>query len=818
MPIWPKPLPFIFNISNMRNSQKRFVLILAIFAAFCCGQVSAQLPMDLSKVKVSELSDQQITDILNQGKSRGLNIEEGEKLALSMGLAPAEAIAFKERVALMNQTVPAIPLEKTEINTTGNYIPKPTSVVEKDKASEDTLKMDTTVSEVYGRDIFKNTNYKLFGQATDTRAPESYILGPGDELVVSVFGTSYANEVIKIDARGAARVKAMGTIYLSGLTFEQARKLIRSKWSQYYDLNNNQLEITLIFSRVIKVNIVGEVTRPGTYEFPALNSVFNALLAAGGPNENGSLRNIEVQRDGKKVFGFDTYAFLRGKTTSSEFSLQDNDYIVVHPAGKIVKMQGAVRKPLEYEIVDSERLTELIQLAGGLSGNAFGGSIQRVTFNNGAREVIEYNLNSNLPKDTLRDGDEIMVRALPDDVRNGIQVSGDINQEGLYTFTPGMRVKELIEKAGGLKPTAFGQRAFLSRKLSDESRQTIPLPLESLMKDSNSADNMELQPFDRIMVVSKSDFLENPDLRVIGAVRKPGDLAYETGITLGDVILQVGGLKAEADPKRIEVVRLSLFNANAPKEAAVFILGFELENGELKGDGDKFMLQPYDRIYVRTLADFMEPASVLLEGEFKYPGTYSLLSREERISDVIRRAGGLKGQAFIEATRFFRETAPGGQVLIDLPRVLNTGNRRFDYRLMDGDRIIVPEYIPYVSIQGPGVQYLNTTGMKAVNAPYKPGLRANRYVKNFGDGFSEKASRKRVFVVAANDKVSRTRNYLGIKIYPKVTPGATIYVSMKETSKIKREKGDPIDWNRAIENTTIKLTGLATLIILLKQL
>lgn len=765
------------------------------------------------------MTDDQIRDILKQGQARGMNVEEGEKLALSMGLPPAEAALFKQRVDQINQVTPTLPIEKSEAIASDKFIPKPSSVVERPSQIDALIDEKEGVSSIYGQEIFRNSNLKLFGQATETKAPESYVLGPGDELVVSVFGTSYANEVIKIDAKGAARIKTMGTLYLSGLTFEQARKLIRSKWGQYYDLNNNQLEITLLFSRVIKVNIVGEVVQPGTFEFSALNSVFNALLVAGGPNSNGSLRKIDVQRAGKTIYTFDTYAFLSGKATTSDFSLQDNDYIIVQPLGKIVEIGGAIRKPMKYELKGVESLAELFLLAGGFTGNAFEGSIQRITFKNGAREVLEYNLSGgNFPKDSLSDGDQILVRSLPEDVRNGLEISGDINQPGVYTFVSGMRVKDLVEKAGGLKPTAYGQRAFLSRKLEDETRQTIALALEDLMSGVNVADNVLLQPFDKLIIVGKTEFLDQPDVKVIGAVRRPGELSFENGLKLGDVLLQSGGIKAEADPKRIEVVRLSLFDSKPGKGSVVFMMGFDLENGELKGEGAAFAIQPYDRIYVRTLADFMSPTSIVLEGEFNYPGNYALLSRDERISDVIRRAGGLKPQAFIAAARFYRETAPGGQVLIDLPRVLNTGNTRFDYRLVDGDRIVVPEYIPYVSIQGPGVQYLNTTGLEAVNAPFKPGLRAKYYIKNFGDGFSERASKKRVFVVAANDKVSRTRNFGLFRIYPKVSAGATVYVSLKDMPKSAKEKGEPVDWNRVIENTTIKLTGLATLIILLRQL
>lgn len=781
--------------------------------------VFAQLPTDLSKVKVAELSDEQIRDILKQGEARGLSVADGEKLAIGMGLPASEAEAFKNRLIQLNgPTKMDIDKPVTSPNESKTVL-KPSAVVPKVEKPAEVAAIDSTSSDLYGRGIYSNGNLQLMGQATDTKAPDSYILGPGDELVVSVFGTSYANEVVKIDAKGVARVKGMGSLYLTGLTFEAARKLIRAKFGQYYDLNNNQMEITLLFSRVIRVNVVGEVTNPGTYEFSALNSVFNALLAAGGPNDVGSLRQIEVQRGGKVVYQFDTYHFLAGKLSVQPFSLDDQDYLVVKPLGRVVQLEGAVRKPASFELLPGEGLKELIDWAGGLSSNAYAGSIQRITFANGAREVREYQWKQGQwPKDELLDGDQILVRGLPDDVRNGVEIAGEINQPGTYTLSPDLRVSTLVARAGGLKPTAFGQKAFLSRKRADGQREMLPLALDEILKDTSSQDNLSLQVYDKLLVVSKTEFIDETDLKVFGAVRKPGAIQYEQNTTLGDVLLQVGGLKAEADVKRIEIVRLAMFEGTNVQGARSNIVSLELKDGQLSGSDLGRVLMPYDRIYVRTLSDFVAPATVILEGEFKYPGTYALLSRDERIVDLIERAGGFKPYAFIAAAKFYRETAPGGQVLIDLEKVLNREKSRYNYLLVDGDRLVVPEFVPYVSLQGPGIQYLQTTGLEAVNAPYKPGIRAHRYIKDYGDGFSDRAHKRRVFVVAANDKVSRTHSILGIRFYPKVGPGSTIYVVEKELTKRQKEKGEPVNWNKVIESTTVKLTGFATLVILLRQL
>lgn len=810
----------------MRNKIWLFIALVLI----SLGAQAQMPPTDLSKIKVSELSDQQIQDFVNQGKARGYSVEDGEKLALQMGLPPAEALLLKERLSKLqsNDSTKSSKIIKSNLGPSKPVVRRYSSVVDPNQPIEpDTLEVvedsvevvDTTEMQLYGRSFFKKANVKLMIQATDARAPESYVLGPGDELVVSVFGTSYANDLLLIDEKGMARVRAMGNIYLAGLTIDQARKLIRAKWGQYYNLNSNQLEISLTYSRVIRVNIVGEVEKPGTYELSALNSVFNALLVAQGPNKEGSLRKIEVIRAGKVVHTFDTYTYLTGTSQTPAFSLADNDYVVVQPLGKVVKLEGAVRRPMYYEMKQGEGIAELFRYAGGLKGSAFTGSIQRNTFVNGAREVIEYTYTKgNALTDTVSDGDEIVVREMPDELRNMLEVKGAVNQPGKFSFKEGMRVSTLVQQAGGLKPEAFGQRAFLSRKDSNETRRTLPLVLDQLLADTSSAENIRLKANDQLIVVSKRDFLDTTDVRVIGAIRKPGDFPYEVGMTLADILLQAGGLKQEADPKRIEVVRLGLFESES-KDARVYHLSFELVDGQISVEAKKFVLLPYDRVYVRTLSDFLEPQSVVLEGEFNYPGTYALLSRDERVSDIIQRAGGLKVHAFPEAARFFRLTAPGGQVLIDLVKILNSNNKSYDYRLRDGDSLIVPQQIPYISIQGPGVQYLTTTGMVAVNAPYRKGMRANHYIDDFGDGFSDNAARRRVFVVAANDKVSRTKNILGfIRIYPKVTMGATVYVPEKDAAKEKRQKGDPVNWNRVIENGTIKLTGIATLYILIRQI
>jgi polysaccharide export outer membrane protein len=796
---------------------RKYLLLLLLTATTSLAW--AQMPTDFSKVKVSELSDDQIRDILKQGEAKGLSITDGESLALSMGLPATEAAAFKARVAgLGNMPIKEALLTPVATPEASKNILKPTSVVPRNEKPAEVAEQDASKPTLFGRSIYQSGGLELMGQATDTKAPDSYVLGPGDELVVSVFGSSYANEVIKIDSRGAARVKGMGTLYLTGLTFEAARKLLRTKFGQYYDLNNNQFEITLLFSRVIRVHVVGEVSSPGTYEFSALNSVFNALIAASGPSPAGSVRQIEVQRGGKVVYQFDTYHFLAGSASAKPFSLEDQDYIVVKALGSVVELEGAVRRPATYELLPGEGIEALIKWAGGLSSNAYQGSIQRITFANGAREVKEFQMTAGkMPLDSLRDGDQILVRGLPDDVRNALEIDGDVNQPGSYTFAPNITVYELIRRAGGLKPTAYMQKAFLSRRKTDASREMIALDLNGLMTDSLSSANVKLQPYDKVLVASKSDLIDTYDIQVIGAVRKPGAIEYASGLTIGDLLLQVGGLKPEADVKRIEIMRISLFDEQKKAGTRLFTVSVEVENGELKGADLSKMLMPYDRVYVRTLADFMSPASVTLTGEFNFPGTYALLSRDERLSDLIQRAGGLKPYAFVAASRFYRQTAPGSQVLLDLEKVLRSSNSRYNYRLQDGDSISVPEFVPYVSIQGLGVQYLNTTGLEAVNAPFKTGLRADGFVKRYGDGFSDRANKKRLFVVAADDRVSRTKSFLGIKFYPKVEPGATVYVMEKEITKKEREKGEPLNWNKVIENTTVKLTGLATLYLIFSQ-
>lgn len=792
-----------------------FLLFLTTFTSLAW----AQMPTDLSRIKVSELSDDQIRDIVRQGEARGMNISDGERLALSMGLPAEEAVEFKKRLATLNSgPIPAFSKPTTQTDSTRTVL-RPSSVVARIENKNDSLKVDDVRKEVYGRSIYRNSKIQLTGQATESKAPDNYVLGPGDELVVSVFGTSYANEVLRIDEKGVARVRGMGNMYLTGLSYEAARKLIRAKFGQFYDLNNNQLEISLLHSRVIKINVVGDVVSPGTYEFSALNSVFNALVAAGGPTGSGSVRQIEVQRGGKVMYRFDTYQFLAGKLSSQPFSLSDQDYIVVKPLGNVVEVMGAVRRPGLYEVIEGEDLNKLFEWAGGISGKAYLKSVQRVTFTNGAREVLDYDLQEpgNMAV-TLGDGDEILVRSMPDDVRNALEVVGEVNQPGSYTFEAGMTISSLIKRAGGLQPTAYGQKAFLSRRKSDLKREMMPLNLELILADTLSKTNMTLQPYDKLIVVSKVSLLDSFDIQVVGAVRKPGPIEFANGLKLGDVLLQAGGLKVEADVKRIEIIRLALFDEKAETGARSLMVGVEVKNGELSGADLVMELMPYDRVYVRTLADYVSPATVVLEGEFRYPGTYALLSRDERLVDLIERAGGFKPQAFVSAAKFYRETAPGGQVLIDLEKVLNREKSRYNYTLLDGDRLVVPEYVPYVSLQGPGVQYIQTTGLEAVNAPYKPGLRAHRYVQRYGDGFSDRAHKKRVFVVAANDKVSRTRDYGLFKVYPKVSPGATVYVVERESSKREKQKGDPINWNRVIENTTVKLTGLATLYILISQI
>lgn len=822
---------------NLRLTRRYILSFLLLFIQLISFEnLSAQTPVgfdpnNLSSVRVDELSDDQVMQFIKQIQGSGFTIDQAEQIATRRGLPQSEARKLKDRIAKLQST--------SKVGTSLNFVSAEDSIVnrnieEGEKAALNAGKIIDEKSEtperpvtIYGQEYFRKGDIKIFDRSTDAKAPNNYVIGVGDELGVSVFGYSFFNEVLRVDERGAINPSQMGPVFVKGLTYEKAKSLIQAKMGQYFDLYNNQLEVTLAYSRSITVNIVGEVFQPGSYKIPAINTAFNALILAGGPTDIGTLRNIQIKRDGKVVRTLDIYTFLNDPGASQDFFLEDNDYIVVGSSQKIIKLSGEVKRPNTYELLANEQLNTVIKYAGGLTASAYKDKIQIVR--RAAKEsiILDVDLDSlqRINKDfALQNGDSIIIKSSINEIINKVSVAGAVNFPGDYNFQKGEKVTELLRKAGGLRLESDLESAYLVRTKPDQTKEYLRLNLRELLANPNSNQNILLQAQDQLTIYSQKDYIDNLSIEVLGAVRNEKKMSFVDGMTLGDALKNAGGFSLGAENLRIEIARLSYFSPDYQDgdDVRVLVESVQLsDHSALLNDQDaNILLQPFDQIFVRSVPNFDFRENILLKGEVKYPGVYTLLAKDEKISDVLERAGGLTSYAFVDGATFYRPGLAGGFVVLKLKDVMKSKRTsRYNYTLKNGDVITIPTMTDYVSIHGGSVEYLSLLNQSQVNAPYVKWKRADYYIKNFGNGFTKDSWKKKTYVVQPNAKVNRTKNYLFFKVYPKVTKGSAIYV----VNKVKKEKQlakerEPFNWNKFIENTTVKLTGIATLFLLFRQL
>jgi polysaccharide biosynthesis/export protein len=812
-------------MNTKSNILKFFIAsVMVCFLAMQNGyaQVPAGMdPNNLGTVKVDEMTDAQILDILKQGQAAGLSVEQSAQMAIKKGLNPNEVDKFNARLAKLQNGAAATNAKATIFNQND-------FTFSKDTLAKPQIKPKTNLKDsatIYGQSYFREGDIKIFNRSTDAKAPSNYIIGIGDEFGVSVFGYSYYNEVLKVDARGAINPNNMGPIFIKGLAFDKAKSLIRSKMGQYFDLGNNKVEISLVYARNITVNIVGEVMKPGSYNFPAINSAFNALILAGGPTDIGTLRNIQVKRNGKLLKTLDVYAFLNDANAGQDFFLEENDYIIVGSSQKIVKLSGAVKRNASFELLPNENLADVIAYSGGLLANAYANALQVRRIENKEIKLMDVNFDS-LQKInidfTLKNGDEILVRSSVNEVLNKVAIQGAINFPGEYHFNKASTIQSLVQIAGGLKNTSQSDWAYVIRTQADLSKAFIKVNLKEALS-GNAIANMPLQPLDELVIYNKADYLDSTTIEVFGAVRNAGVQAFTKGITLGDAIKNAGGLTLSASNSRIELSRLSYFSPNYKNGEEIKVLvdtiRFDSKENYLTEVNAKINLQPFDQIFIRNIPEFTNYGVIEITGEVKYPGKYPLMQKDEKIANVVKRAGGITHYAFPEAATFYRPSLPGNYIVIKLQKAIKFSWNRNNYLLKDGDSLHIPTAPDLVSIKGNVLNYTDIKEVAQVNAPYLAGRRAGYYIRNYGSGFSDNAWRRKTYVIQPNAKINRTQRILFYPIYPRISKGSVIYVVAKPP-KVKADKKkaeDQFNANKFFESLTTKITGLATLFILLKQ-
>jgi protein involved in polysaccharide export with SLBB domain len=773
--------------------------------------------MNFSTIDVDNLSDAQIRQFMSEVRKTGLSDSQIDQVALAKGLPPQELQKLKARIAMIRSSDSSRVAEMRAVPTdTSGPLSQPftfgaatDSVV---MAQQDLANaIDALRPKIFGEELFANPHMS-FAPDLSIPTPSDYQVGPQDELVISIYGYSEANYQLTVSKEGSINIPYVGVVYVSGLTMEQATERIRSKLSAVYSgirSGKTSLQVSLGTIRSIQVTIMGEVTAPGTYTLPSLASVFNALYAAGGPNRSGSYRDIEVIRNSKIIQHLDVYDFLMRGDQSGNIRLQDQDVIRIPTYGERVQILGEVKRPGIFEMKQGEHLTDLISYAGGFSDSAYTAMIHAVRINGKEKTVADISADqyaSFQPKN----GDKYDVSPIIDKFANRVVIDGAVYRPGPFELTEGLTLSQLVRKADGLREDAFLPRGYIVRQNPDLTSSTIQFNVAKVMNGEQA--DIPLQKEDEVHVYSIFDLRDLYTVSIQGSVRMPGQFKYADSMTLEDLIMQAGGFSQGASPRRIEVSRRWIDTAHAGATSAHIAQVFQEDvNEDLQLQASKFVLHPYDMVVVRDLPGFEVQKQVSIQGEVMYPGLYTLSQKNERISDLVQRAGGLTDLAYPEGASLRRlsqldssglnrmrkmqfEKLQGALVQdsshlrewndlvvqnnyvgIHLDQILERPDAPDDLFLQAGDTLYVPRKLQTVRVNGE-VLY-------PVITPYQQNRHMRYYISQAG-GFSSDAKKGRLYVVYANGFVKSTHNFLFFRNYPNVDPGAEIFVPLKPQNRL----------------------------------
>jgi protein involved in polysaccharide export with SLBB domain len=652
---------------------------------------------------------------------------------------------------------------------------------------------------VYGRNVFNSRNL-TFAPSQNLATPANYKLGPGDEVIIDIWGTNQTTIRQTISPDGYINISDIGPVSLSGQTISEVENYLRQKLNKIYSGINGEdptsdIKVTLGQIRTIQINVMGEVAVPGTYSLSSFSTVFHALYRAGGIGRLGSLRNIYLMRNGRKVATFDVYDFLLKGKSLDDIRLQEGDVVMVPPYDMLVDISGNVKRPMYYEMKNGETVKNLIDYAGYFTGDAYTRNVRMVRQNGKEYQVytiddIDYSVFK------LMDGDVVTVSAMLDRFENRVEVKGAVYRPGVYQFSGKLNtVRQLVEKADGLMAEAFTNRAVLHRQHEDLTREIIPVDIRGVLDGSQP--DIALMRNDVLYIPSIHDLEDLGSLTIHGEVARPGTYAFAENTTLEDLIIQAGGLLESASTVRVDISR-RVKDSKSTKATSVIgeTYSFSLKDGFVIDGTPGFVLQPYDQIMVRRSPGYQAQINVTVGGEVEFGGTYSLTQRVERLSDLVKKAGGLTDFAYAKGARLTRViNAEERRRMNDVLRMSNLGQDSIDVKRLDlgsvyyvgidlekavanpgsdddivlreGDHLTVPTYNNTVRISG-AVMYPNTVS-------FSSGKKLKYYVNEAG-GYGDRAKKSRAYVIFMNGQVKRLKS----KHAGGIMPGSEIVIPVKE--------------------------------------
>ena len=773
----------------MQKVQRYAILALA-------GLLLAGIPMWAQ----GSMTDEQVTEYVKKGLEEGKSKETLMKELTVKGVTRTQAMRIYAKY--QGEGGDAAQPVMEELGRAHSINEEFTAAVEEAAPTTTSVLGE---GDVYGRNIFRNKKLN-FSPSENLATPRNYRLGPGDEVIIDVFGRNQTTLRSTISPEGSINVDVLGPLYLNGMTVEEANTYLKKRLSQIYGGlsggSGTDMRLSLGQIRSIQVNVLGDVTHPGTYVLSAFASAFHALYRAGGVKEPGTLRNIKVVRGDKVVGTLDVYEYLSKGSSSTNIRLEEGDVILVSPYKMKVSMAGGVKRAMSFEMKEGETLADLIEYSGGfLNGyNSAAVTVYRQNpkgFEVRTVEEGEYGLFK------LKDGDRVEVGLLQSLYENRITVQGAVYFPGTYELSDQVHTaKQLIEKAGGLLPEAYTDRVVVHREHEDRSMEVFSLNLTEVM--AGSRPDFALQNNDEIYITSNYDLKEQGTMTISGMVKEPGEYPFAENTTIEDFIIMAGGLLDGASTSRVDVTRRKKDTDDMAATQDIGVLyTFSLDKG-LADDGTRgFVLEPYDEVVVHRSPSYNVQRHFSVSGEVNFPGGYSLTNREEHVTDLLAKAGGLTPFAYKPGARLIRRTTAEEQrqgrdmvdimesrvdtadvgarkalnatysVAIDLDKALANPGGDEDVVLREGDELIIPGRSGVVRVHG-SVLYPT-----AVN--YDDNMRGHDYIEAAG-GFAQNAARSKAYVVNMGGRAKRLR------AGTKVEPGAEIYVPKKEE---KKRKVDP---------------------------
>ncbi len=796
---------------------KKLILFLFISLA-AAGSLHAQQLMrqDLRTINVDQLSDNEILYYYNKLQQSGISMDQAAKIAAAKGMPQDQIDKLQARVTAL------IAGQKSLPQTTQTSDSLLTSRTENQSLIPT---QDELINEkIFGSELFSNSSL-VFEPNLRIATPGGYVLGPDDEVDIVVYGYSEAHYALKVDPEGFINIPSAGLVFVSGLTMDAAAAKIKARLaSTIYKAipsGNTNVQITLGNIRSIRVTVIGQAKKPGTYTLSSLSTVFNALYLCGGPSVDGSYRSVELVRDNKVYKTIDLYDFLLHGSMEGNVRLMDQDVVHIPYYKTRITLDGEIKRPGIFETLLGENLQQLMDAAGGFTDSAYRASVKVTQVTDKEKKVIDVE-NKNLSTYQPMGGDSVWVGKILNRFTNRLEIKGAVMRPGIFELTDGITLKQLIEKADGLREDAFLNRGIITRLKDDLTVELVSFDVAGVL--NNTEPDIPLKKEDVVTISSIFDLKDRLTVSIQGEVRSPGIYDFKDSASIKDLVFEAGGFTEAATAKRIEVAR-RVTNAdptNASTEIAK-IIQIDAEK-DLPVKGGNYYLQPYDVVIVRNNPGYFTQKMVSVRGEVMYPGVYVINSIDEKLSNIISRAGGFKNTADPAAASLRRinkidtlteiKTERVGQIVtgnvadttfsdslakeavkpydligINLEEITKTPGITNDLILEDGDVLLVPKKNQAVKVRG---EVLFPTQFA-----FQEGKTMKYYIDKAG-GFSSSAIRRKAFVLGANGNARRVKHFLVIKNYPLINAGDEIFVPQVDRSKKGLSTGELIGITSAV--------------------